>query len=208
MKPMAIAAIAVLLASVAGQVVGAAQDSVGLSAFAAAAFLGAILRLAWQINTPWWHAGAGAIGPSAVDAQPMMATRNASLLALGYAWGGISLLAVYLLTPLKWQHGWQYGLGMVLIALIIAWAGQRIASLWGPEHAKRLMAVSMVHGWAAGAGLFWLVYTAKFLSPKGDWAANVVFVTGAVAIAGISAIAIRTARLLAEQASARQSPLA
>jgi hypothetical protein len=207
---MAIAALAVLLASVIGQAVGATQGSTGLSIFAAGAFLGAILRLSWQINSPWWHT-AQSIGPPAGSAQPVMASRNASLLALGYSWAAASMLAVYLLTPLRWQHGWQYGLGMALIAALIYGAGQRIPGHWTPQSSRRLIGMSLLHGWAASAGLFWLIYTGKMLSPKADWAANVVFVTGAIAIAGLSAIAIRTARLLAGQAStaaADHSPLA
>lgn len=207
--PMFAAAVALLLASVAGQAVGAAQGSIGLSAFAAAAFAGGLIRLAWQLNAPWWTRG-GVTGPSAEQGLPLMASRNAQLLALGYGWGGASLLAVYLLTPVRWQHGWQYGCGMVLIAAVIAWGGQRLAANWRPGLARVMIGVSFVHGWAATAGLFWLISTGKMLSIKGDWAANVVFVAGALIIGFVSSIAIRTTRLLeqARQARHQTSPLA
>jgi hypothetical protein len=199
MKPMMIATLAVLFASVVGQVVGAGQGVPGLSIFAAAAFAGAVLRLGWQINKPWWTAGVGVVGPSSAEAQPMMASRNALMIALGYAWGGLSMLAVYLLTPLRWQHGWQYGAGMVIIGALVWMVSRRMATLQArADTFKRLMVVSFVHGGAATVALGWLIASGKFLSLKNDWAANIVFVSGALVIAGISAMGIRTARKLQE----------
>ena len=150
MKPMMAATLAVLLASVIGQCVGAGQGSVGLSAFAAAAFTGSLLRLAWQINRPWWHSSGTGIGPFHAGAQPLMASRNALMLALGYGWGGLTLLTVYLLTPLQWQHGWQYGAGMLLIAALVWVASRRLAAIaWTKALFNRLMWVTLAHGWAA-----------------------------------------------------------
>jgi hypothetical protein len=199
MKPLMIATLAVLLASVVGQVVGASQGVASLSLFAAAAFTGAVLRLGWQINKPWWSAGAGVLGPSMAAAQPLMASRNALMIALSYAWGGASMLAVYLLTPLRWQHGWQYGGGMLIIGALVWAISRRLAS--APSAAltrERLMTTSFIHGWAAAIALGWLVVSGKFLSVKSDWAANIVFVCGALIIAGISALSVRTARKLHE----------
>lgn len=195
--PLLAASVAVLISSAAGQAIGASQDSVGMSVFAAMAFAGAIFRVGWMLNRPWWQCEASScVGPSLTDVQPMMATRNAQLLALGYIWGGLSLLAVYLLTPLRWQHGWQYGSGMILIAALIFVASRGLAARWSSSFARTLTVVTLVHGWAATAGLAWLVGSGKIWSIKGDWAADIVFAIGALVIAGISAMALRTARIL------------
>lgn len=197
--PLFFAAGAVLAASVAGQVIGAQQGAVGMSAFAAAAFTGAMLRLGWTLNRPWWQCETSTcLGPDTGGAQPVIAARNAQLLALGYVWGGISLLAVYLLSGIKWQHGWQYGSGMVLIGALLLLAARALPKHWGPVLARRLAGLTLIHGWAATGGLAWLVGSGKIWSIKGDWAANVVFAAGAVALVGVSAMALRTARILAE----------
>lgn len=133
------------------------------------------------------------------DAQPVTAAQNANLLALGYAWGGASLLAVYLLTPLRWQHGWQYGCGMLAIAALIAVFARGLKSRWTPGLDRVLTIVTLIHGWAATGGLGWLIVTGKIWSVKGDWAANVVFAAGAVVLAGVSIMALRTSRLLTAQ---------
>ncbi len=193
----------VIAASVAGQVAGASRNESAYSIFAAAAFAGALLRVAWQINQPWWDGGAHDIGPAASSAQPMLAQRNAGLLAAGYGWGAASLLAVYLLSPLKWQHGWQYGCGMALIALLIFWVTRDLGARWSPRVERWLVLGTMIHSWAASAGVIWLIGMGKILSVKGDWAANVVFVAGAICIAGLSVLALRTARSLSAQAQAQ-----
>ena len=197
MKPMTAATLAVLVASVIGQCVGAGQSSVGLSIFAAAAFSGAVLRLAWHINTPWWRSSGAALGPSHAQALPLMASRNALMLALGYAWGGLSMLAVYLLTPLRWQHGWQYGAGMVVIGALIWWVSRRLSvSAWTRAMSQRLTWLTLAHGSAATAALGWLILSGKLATTKADWAANIVFVCGALIITGVSAMGLRTLQML------------
>ena len=199
-SPLMLALLAVLAASVAGQVVGASQDQSGLSIFAAAAFTGALLRVAWQINRPWWRPDTHAIGPALTTAQPMMAVRNARLIAAGYGWGASSLLAVYLLSGLHWQHGWQYGGGMLLIAGLIVWLTQGLEARWSPSLARALAWSAIVHSWAATFGIGWLIAMGKIFSSKGDWAANVVFAAGAFCIVGLSLLALRTARALETRA--------
>lgn len=199
-SPLLLALLTVLVASAAGQAAGAAHGSVELSIFAATAFVGAMLRVAWQANHPWWHcADAHDIGPAPDRAQPMLAARNAVLLAIGYAWGAASLAAVYLGTPLRWQHGWQYASGMALIALLIALASRRIEPNWSGDLRRRLVWVSLLHGWAATGGLVWLIGSGKIFAPKPDWAANIVFAGGAVIVACVGAMWLRTNRLLSER---------
>jgi hypothetical protein len=197
MKPMMLATIAVLFASVIGQIMGASEGSLATSIFAAAAFTGAILQLAWRINKPWWRASGAGISPAHGEAQPLVASRNANLLALGYGWGGLSLLGVYLLSPLRWQHGWQYGSGMVVIAGLIWLGGRQLShTTWSTALTRQLVWLSLAHGWAAAAALGWLIVSGKFITFKGDWAANIVFFCGALIIGAVSAMGLRTARIL------------
>ena len=99
LTPLMVATVLVLVVSVAGQVIGARQGSVGMSLFAGMAFVGAMLRVSWMLNRPWWQCATSTeLGPALMDGRPMTAAQNARLLALGYAWGGASLLAVYLLS--------------------------------------------------------------------------------------------------------------
>jgi hypothetical protein len=197
LTPLVAATVVVLLASLVGQISGAVQDSVGLSVFAATAFVGALLRTAWQLNRSWWYANAHHdIGPSGGDSERTMARTNALLLTLSYGWAGASLLGVYLLTPLRWQHGWQYGTGLVIIALLIWVIAQRLYAVWSPQIADALAWSTLAHSTAATGALAWLVGTGKIVSPRGDWAANIVFAGGGIAIVALSVMALRTARAL------------
>ena len=186
-----------VLASIAAQAAAADAGSVSAAIVGAGAFVLAALKRAWDVNRPWWTPGGQSNGPSPLVAQPQMAARNAELLALGYGWGALSLLAVYLLTALHWQHGWQYGSGKALIAaLLVRGATWLRAAEWTPFSYKMLTGATLVHGAAAAGGLAWLIASGKMLPVKGDWAANVVFVSGAVLIAGVSLMGLRTARVL------------
>lgn len=199
--PLIIATFAVLALSVAGQAIGAEKNAAGMSTFAAAAFVAAMLRLGWMLNRPWWQCAASTdLGPALSDAQPLTSALNARLLALGYAWGGTSLLAVYMLSSLRWQHGWQYGCGMLAIAALIHGFTRRMSGRWTPALERSLTVLLLVHGWAATGGLAWLILTGKIWSAKADWAANIVFAAGAIALVAISAMALRTSRLLAQHA--------
>ena len=130
-----------------------------------------------------------------------MAARNARLIALAYAWGAVSMLAVYLLTSLRWQHGWQYGLGMALIALLIHAFSRNLVGRWTPSFNRALTLAALLHGWAAIAGLGWMIAIGKIYSDKGDWAANLVFACGGLMIVGVTIMALRTTRFLGLQDS-------
>jgi hypothetical protein len=197
LTPLILATIVVLVASLAGQWMGASSDSVGFSVFAAMAFIGALLRTGWQVNRAWWQASAQQdIGPSGANSELAMAQTNAGLLALGYAWGGLSLLTVYGLTTLRWQHGWQYGLGMFVIALLIYVLSRQMTAKWSPQVADLLTWCTIAQSSAATAALAWFVGTGKLVSSRSDWAANIVFAGGGVAIVFLSVMAVRTARAL------------
>ena len=124
-------------------------------------------------------------------ADPLRASLS-DLLALVYAWGGLAMAVTYQVSGLKWQHGWQYGLGMLLIGTGIALYARRLRKIpVGPsKDAARSRAVRlvMVQGVAALLGLLWLVFSGKLATPKDDWAANIIFLAGGAAVAGISAL--------------------
>ncbi len=128
--------------------------------------------------------------------------------ALVYGWGAASLLTLYRFTPLHWQHGWQYGSGMLLICIGLAAyvsafdrEGSQLAQ--GPA-LDRIVALGAAQGLAAAIGIGYLVLSGKLSSPKGDWAANAVFLAGGTAIVWISYLAVMTHRDLKRTAPQQQ----
>lgn len=124
-----------------------------------------------------------------------MAKAVAELTALAYAWGGVSMLLAYGPGGLKWQHGWQYGTGMLVIAALILVYASR---LWigSPLAGRRLLnlvrRLAVLQGLTCSTGLFMLIGSGKLETVKGDWAANDVFVAGGIAIVFASAFAVVT----------------
>lgn len=171
-----------LIVSVVGLVAGAANGERVLAAAAAA--LGACFL---------------ALSAFLLDAQrsrapPHAAARaQAVLLAVGWAWAGVAMLAVYLLSGLKWQHGWQYGSGMVLVgAAILAYAQalRREDGYLASQAGLRLASLAnLAQGLAAAVAVVWLVSSGKLATTKGDWAANDIFLAGGAAIVVLVAIA-------------------
>lgn len=117
--------------------------------------------------------------------------------ALVYAWGGVSLIALYRFTPLHWQHGWQYGSAMLLIATgLIAYIAASGRSPPGDIALSRTIQLTIAHGLAALVAMIWLAGSGKLATVKGDWAANAIFMSGGLAIACISYMAVRNHREL------------
>jgi hypothetical protein len=176
-----------------GQVIGARVGAPWLSG-AAAAFLPAMaIAVSLKVNAPYWDRKTidqGAVGLAVAS------HRNARLIAWTWAAGAASMLAVYLFSGLKWQHGWQYGLGMLLIAglgYLYAASLDVAGSVWRqPHYLSAAAALAAAQGIAAIAGIMILVMTGKVASQRGDWAANIIFVAGGLAITVLSAIAVRT----------------
>lgn len=174
-----------LAVAVAGLVAGAATGDRLLAG--AAAGLGAVfLALAAAVlNARLVREG---------DASRSAAARvNAILLAVGWAWAGVAMLAVYRLSGLKWQHGWQYGSGMVLIGgLILAYAAalRDPASRYAaPKWLDAARWANEAQALAAAVALAWLALSGKLATAKDDWAANDIFVAGAAAIVALALIA-------------------
>lgn len=118
---------------------------------------------------------------------------TAELMALTWGWGGVSLLLAYGPAGLKWQHGWQYGSAMLLIAIAIGWHARRIvhgspaASPFALEWGRKL---AFAQGLACGIGMAWLIGSGKLDTMKGDWAANDVFLAGGFTLLMVSAMAV------------------
>ncbi|MCB1484345.1 MAG: hypothetical protein KDJ17_05575 [Hyphomicrobiaceae bacterium] len=164
-------------------------------AFAAVAIWAALLEgknksAAVAKTAPDWQAAA---------AQIKTAT---ALSAFVYAWGGVAMFLCYELSALHWQHGWEYGSIMLLIAgglyAFFRAMNKPGSPLVEPEALNRTMMLSALHGIAAAVALSWLVLSGKLATSKGDWAANAVFMAGGLAIIAICAITVRTHRALTQ----------
>ena len=177
MKPLVPILVAVLLASVAFMVFGAAGGNQNLVAGAATFFGVAVIVAALRINAPIWQRSNNV--DAAVEG-PAIARRNTRLAALVYAWGGAAMLGVYSLSGLSWRHGWQYGLAMATVAALLMLYVRRLGNQPRPEMPP--LALTLLHGLAAAAGLGFLVGTGKLATTKGDWAANDVFLCGGIVI--------------------------
>lgn len=190
------ALIGLALASVTLMLYGAVYGDTAVMIAAAAAFAGITLYASWSINVRIKNSASTGDSPIRVALLSLRAT--SMITALVYFWGGLAMFLMYEVSGLTWQHGWQYALGMGAIgAAIAAYAlGLRRANSWlnSDLAIETAIRITLLHGLAAAAALFWLLISGKLLSAKGDWAANIIFVSGGVAVAGICAIVIRTYR--------------
>lgn len=170
----------------------------------AAGVLSALLMLetaaAGQHGLLWGAAGcfaalliaAGVAAPFAADNGKAQA--GAHLIALGYLWGGASLIAIYTWSGVWWQHGRQYGTGMIVIALAIFAGARWLGGATGRLPAQAGERAAIVQAIGALGGLVFLVGAGKLASIKGDWPANIIFLTGGIAIAAVAAIGVIVAR--------------
>lgn len=178
-----------LLVSIGGLVAGAANGQ-RLLAAAAAALGAAFLTLSALLLDASLADGDGLV--PAVERKAARA--NAGLLAVGWGWAGVSMLAVYLLSGLRWQHGWQYGSGMLLVAALIAiYAGSLRhpeSPLASPQALAGARWASILQAIAATAALVWLALSGKLATVKDDWAANDIFLAGGAAIVALGVISL------------------
>lgn len=191
-------ATALLLASIVAMAVCANMGWQALSIVAAAMAAIVLIHRAFTVNVQL-----GSTAPTASSAPATAATAgrsNAQLIGTAYGWGGLAMLAVYMLSGLSWRHGWQYGSGMLLIALALFGYAGMIAAPSSPLAAPRALAFSamlaLAQGIAAALALVILVISGKLATAKGDWAANHIFVAGGLAIVVISVLAHTTYRRL------------
>ena len=180
-----------IVASVASAVTGAHSGLPLLSWAAVLIFAGVLIATALETNRPWWE-----LGHATPDVAASALEINTALLILAYTWGGIIMFAVYRLSGLRWQHGWQYAAGMGLIALALQVYAWRLAHSHSRLRHPRALAVaaqlSVLQALAAVTGVSFLLFSGMIASVKGDWAANQIFLAGGLAVALLSAICAYT----------------
>lgn len=173
------------LMSIVAMVIGAATGNQALTITAGAMYAIVAAGVGWRL------AGSG---PSDATIHTVAAC-FAKLIAATWAWAGAAMLACYYLTDLSWQHAWQYGAAMLLIAALVSqYARWRIAP--GSRFAEQSMVtaarwMTRLQGLAALAGVVILALSGKLDAGNQDWAANVVFVAGGLAIFAVSSAALR-----------------
>ncbi len=187
---MALAALGIALMTAfaaTGNKIGLTLVAVGLGLVAAAA--------AVRINAPLWRRPQSLVTPAAALA------RTTRLTALIYGACGAAMFAIYLLTPLRWQHGWQYALALTLAAVGAAVYARRLeASGVSVDFAAQLAGLQAI---AVAVALIWMIASGKLDTVKDDWAANAIFLAGGFAIVVVSVVAVKThAALKAFRASA------
>ncbi len=187
--------IVMLFISVAGEMVAGALRDVRLMCLAAGAFTLTAIGVSLTINAPYWE-GERAFAALATEAE-VAARRNARLAAVAFAWGAVSLQGIYAtpLTGLKWQHAWQYALVMLLFALVAFHIARALGSR-EPRQRRRWLNISLplsiVNALLGAGGLVFLTSSGKLALRRADWAANLIFMFGALLIMILAAIALKT----------------
>ncbi|MGL4395864.1 MAG: hypothetical protein ACRCS9_04935 [Hyphomicrobium sp.] len=192
LQPLVPVLLLALLVSLGGMYGAALQASRGSLAWAAASFGFVAVAIGLVINVPLWRSTAP---PGPLDTRDAL-RRTTRITMLVYTWGAAAMYVLYSVAGLRWQHGWQYGTGMALIAfgmlVYVRQLGNRdawIASAAGIDAAVKLAAVQAI---AAGGAIMWLVASGKVRTLRNDWAANIIFVTGGIAVICLSAIVVRS----------------
>jgi len=192
--------LAALGASVLVMTYAASKSAMVLSAMACGMFAGAIIAMAAVVNSRLWS---DARPRPFANALSEALARNAGLSAVAYAWGSATLLAIYTLSGLKWQHGWQYGAAMALVAglhvLFLTRLSDPASWLRTPSGQDFARGLSALHGLAALGALAYLLHSGKLARVRPDWAANQVFVAGLIAVVAICAFAAYTHGRLASR---------
>ncbi|HET6388370.1 hypothetical protein [Hyphomicrobium sp.] len=172
------------------------------AAMAAAMFAVIVISAAIRTNAPIWRREPGIAQPAPREA--LLGTTR--LVMLAYLWCAIAFFAIYLGTNTRWQHGWQYGTAMLLIASAHGYYLSRLADpadpLSSPRAVDLMVKLAAYQAFAIGGGLVWLIASGKLATLKGDWAANQLFLAGGFAVICLSAIIVKTHSVLAERHAA------
>ncbi|MEL6297910.1 MAG: hypothetical protein AAFQ45_05010 [Pseudomonadota bacterium] len=135
----------------------------------------------------------------------LRASHDAWWMAGAYGLGAAVMLAGYGATSLYWQHWWQYGAGMAVIALGVAAYAQALRSADSAFATPRMLdlvaLLTLSQGVAALGGLIFLVGSGKLWAGKSDWLANCVFVAGGLAVAALSFRGVLAQRRLKQSAA-------
>lgn len=187
--------ISVLVLSVLGMAVGGRLGASWLVLGSAATFSVAAMAVAINVNLPYWREHIPFAGLE--DETVAALRRNARLTAIVYAWGAIGMQSLYTtaLTGLKWQHGWQYALVMLLLALGAFQFSQALAERDPRKRRPWLdtaVPLCIANGMLGAGGLAYLVIRGKLQVLRPDWAANLVFVFIALTMMVLAAVTLRT----------------
>jgi hypothetical protein len=171
------------------------------SAIAAAIFALVLVTTDLRTNWPLWRrpAEATAAGVTARDTL----RQTAQLIMIAYLWCALAFYTIYIGTHVRWQHGWEYGSALMLIALGHVFYLWRIAdpndTFSKPVALGRAVRLAGLQAIAIACGLIWLIASGKLTSLKGDWAANQLFLAGGFAIMCLSMIMIKSYTVLQER---------
>lgn len=191
--------LALLAAALVIMFMAASMSRKAEAAAAAAVFAVLLISSAIRTNSPFWRRNAANSGVTPRDAL----WQTTRLIMLAYLWCALAFYAVYLGTTLHWQHGWEYGSAMLLIALGHAIYLWRLSnpdnSVSAPSAVERAVRLSSYQAIAIAVGLIWLIQSGKLSSLKGDWAANQLFLAGGFAVMCLSVIIIKTNSALSER---------
>ena len=187
-----------LFASLAGLTFSAAYGDRWHSALSATLFAIIAIAAGFRVNAPLWRDTYDDAANATTPAIALM--RTTQIAAMVYVWGGAAMYAIYHWSGLHWRHAWQYGLAMTAIAaahIIYVWLlSQKTPLLSNQPALGRAVAFAALHGLAASCGLVWLVATGKLYTKHDDWAANHVFLAGALMLIFLSAFAVKSHREL------------
>ena len=185
--------IVVFLTSILGTFLGALWANRWLFAASAFVFSATAAIAAFLLNRRYWRGTAAAGGKLAIVHALIASTQLSTLV---YAWGAATLFLVYSASGLRWQHGWQYGSAMALIAAGMAHyarlLGQNDPELTSDSAIERAVVLASAQGIAVSVVLLWLVASGKILTPRADWAANLIFVAGGLSIVCLCAFFAKT----------------
>lgn len=186
LQPLVASVVVAALLSAGGMAYGAATANRGLAAACAFAFAFFIFIVGWRVNRPAW------LADTATNPGILFHTmrRNTRLAALTYAWAAASFFAIYGLTDVRWQHGWQYGTAATLIACALLYYVRHLGD--GDNGTPPPIALTLLHGLAVLGGVAFLILTGKLLTPKGDWPANIIFLFGGIAVFSVCYVAFIT----------------
>jgi hypothetical protein len=181
--------------------IAAATTNKVQSALAAAVFAIVLVATALRTNIPLWRRPAEAAARGVTQRDTLRQTSQ--LIMIAYLWCALAFYTIYIGTHVRWQHGWEYGSALMLIALGHLYYLWRIADpddpLSRPAAIARVVRLAALQAIAIACGLLWLISSGKLSSLKGDWAANQLFLAGGFAIMCLSMIAIKSHAVLAER---------
>lgn len=181
--------------------------SIGMIGYAAAtndrllAIIGAALFAQRMIFTGWFATRAWHVPGTANDDMlpPLKVLQTTTrLTSITLVWAGIALLISYPIVGLKWQHGWQYGAGALLLAAGFAayakrlWTAGDPATLPGAIEFSRKLSIGFAAAIAGSA--IWLIASGKLATIKNDWLANDVFLATGACIFALAVLCVVRAR--------------